>query len=275
MTGEHSSATERSVLSQLATLARPIRDHRRSVRTESGKHRTADATDYYGSAESIAKYVSDAHTGLTGLERRAIDQYFTPVDGTVIDVGCGVGRTTAVLDRMGYDVTGIDLTSAFVERARQFFPDVPFVVSDAQTLPFEDATFENALFAYYGIDEITPEAGRYEVLREIRRILEPGGVFVFSSHNLWSTYVPRSLTPGGVRKYAKFWIENVRQRRIFSRYKWDNYVSSMPRPRHYIRPSDQKRQLRGCGFDVLDVVRPTGPLERFFHHPYYVARKPE
>lgn len=242
---------------------------------KSKQRRTADATDYYGSAESIAKYVSDAYAGFSGLERRAIDQYFTPVDGTVIDIGCGVGRTTSVLDRMGYDVTGIDLTRAFVERARQFFPDIPFVISDARTLPFEDATFENALFAYYGIDEISPEADRFEVLREIRRVLEPGGVFIFSSHNLWSTYVLRSLTLEGVRKYVKFWTENIRQRRIFSRYKWDNYVSSMPRPLHYIRPDDQKRQLRECGFDVLDVVRPTGLLERFFHHPYYVARRPE
>lgn len=273
--GVCNSAAVRLAPPQIAALIRSIQDHQRRVLPGTERRRTGDATDYYGSAESIAEYVSDVRAGLNGLERRAVDRYFTPADGTVIDIGCGVGRTTTVLDRIGYDVTGVDLTRAFIERARRFFPDIPFVVSDARTLPFKNATFQNALFAYYGIDEISPEEGRYEALREIYRVLEPGGVLAFSSHNLWSTYVLRSVALEGVWKYVKFWLQNVRQCRILSPYKWDIFVSSTPRPVYYIRPRAQKRQLRHCGFDVLDVVRPTGALERYFHHPYYVARKPE
>lgn len=239
------------------------------------KESSLNTIDYYSSQDIAEKYLSTRDAGLTELERRVVERYFTSAESTALDIGCGAGRTTTVLDQRGHDVIGIDLTKTLVGEARSRFPDIGFLVGDVCSLPFGDETFEYALFSYNGIDDIAPEEARYEALREVHRVLKPGGVFSFSTHNLWSTYVLRSLDIEGVRKYIEFWIQNIRERRLFSRYKSDNTIRDEPRERYYIRPSDQKQQLRNCGFEVLDVVRPAGPLERYFHHPYYVAKKPD
>lgn len=235
--------------------------------------KASTTTEYYSCDDIAEKYISNRDAGFTELERRVVEQYFTGAESSVLDIGCGTGRTTTVFDQKGYDVIGVDLTRTLVERARSTFPNIDFLAGDACSLPFDDETFEYALFSYNGIDDIAPEEKRYEALREVRRVLKPGGVFSFSTHNLWSTYVPRSLDLEGGRKYLEFWIKNVREQRLFTRYKSDNTARGGPQIRYYIRPADQKQQLRNCGFQVLDVVRPDGPLERYFHHPYYVAQK--
>lgn len=239
------------------------------------KNRHKHTPDYYTSEDVAAKYLSTNRSGLFELEEEAIEQYFTESAARVLDLGCGTGRTTRVFERMGYNVVGIDLTKDFVNHARTFVPGADFVAGNACSLPFRDETFQYACFSYNGIDDIAPEENRYEALREIHRVLNPNGIFVFSSRNLFSTYALRSFDWEGVRKFVDFWIQNVRQGRLFSRYKLDNAVVGEPRIRQHIRPSDQKQQLRNCGFEVLDVLRTDGILEPYFHHPYYVARKPD
>lgn len=239
------------------------------------EHRLTHTPDYYSSEEVATKYLAANRSGLFELEEEAIERYFTESEAMVLDLGCGTGRTTRVFERMGYEVVGLDLTKDFVTHARSFVPGADFVAGDACSLPFGDETFQYACFSYNGIDDIAPEENRYEALREIHRVLNPDGIFVFSSRNLFSTYALRSFDWAGVRQFLDFWFKNVRRGRLFSRYKLDNTVVGEPRIRQHIRPANQKQQLRNCGFEVLDVLRTDGILEPYFHHPYYVARKPD
>lgn len=83
--------------------------------------------------------------------------------GSVLDVGCGAGRYLRPGD------LGIDLDPAGVRLARERSPLV--CVADAHALPFADGAFRTA----YAIRMLN-DAGRIDdVLREIRRILAPGG----------------------------------------------------------------------------------------------------
>lgn len=232
-------------------------------------------TTYYSTEEVADKYVSTGVDGLTELEQEVVDRYFTESGASVLDLGCAGGRTATDLAQMGYGVVGLDLMESYVKQARTLVTDAEFSVGDATSLPFADETFRYVLFSYNGIDDIAPEENRYEALREVHRVLKPGGVFAFSSHNLWSTYVVRSLDLEGVRKYFDFWVQNLCNGRLFSRYKLDNSIENGPRPIYYIRPSDQRQQLRNCGFEVRAVLRTEGLLKPYFHHPYYVAQKPE
>lgn len=235
----------------------------------------ASVADYYESTDVTEKYLSTADGGFIELEREAVDRYFPDSGAHVLDLGCGTGRTTAELVELGYETVGVDLTASFVEQARTFVPEADFCIGDARSLPFPDGTFRAVLFSYNGIDDITPEADRYRALREVHRVLQPGGVFAFSTRNPWSTYVVRSLNLANLSQYVEFWLRNFRHGRIFSRCKLDTTATGDPTVRYYIRPQDQKQQLRNCGFDVIDVLRTDGVLEPYFHHPYYVAQKPD
>lgn len=230
--------------------------------------------EYYTSETVEEKYLSTYKEGLFELEEKAVEQYFTESERRVLDLGCGTGRTTYVFERMGYTVVGIDLTKEFLNHAQTFVPGAAVIAGDACSLPFRDETFQYACFSYNGIDDIAPDEKRYQALREIHRVLNPGGICIFSSRNLFSTYALRSFDWTGVRQFVDFWLKNIRQGRLFSRYKMDNTVVGEPRVRQHIRPSDQKQQLRNCGFKVLNVLRTDGILEPYFHHPYYVAQKP-
>jgi 2-polyprenyl-3-methyl-5-hydroxy-6-metoxy-1,4-benzoquinol methylase len=52
------------------------------------------------------------------LQRRALSPWLTPLQGTVLEIGCGVGRWTRRLARSGSDVVGLDLSAVMVAEAR-------------------------------------------------------------------------------------------------------------------------------------------------------------
>jgi ubiquinone/menaquinone biosynthesis C-methylase UbiE len=99
----------------------------------------------------------------------------------VLDVGSGIGGPARYFARTyGADVTGIDLTPAFVElatdlTARTGLADrVRFVEGSALALPFEVGRFDLATMNHVGMNI----AEKATVFAEVRRVLKPGGRFV-------------------------------------------------------------------------------------------------
>jgi SAM-dependent methyltransferase len=94
-------------------------------------------------------------------------------NGSVADVGCGPGRVTVVLDRLGLDAFGIDLSPGMVELARRTYPGLRFEVGSMLALDLPDASL-GGLLAYYSIIHL-PWERRPEVFAEFHRVLVPGG----------------------------------------------------------------------------------------------------
>lgn len=103
----------------------------------------------------------------------------------VLDVACGTGDLSLVLAEAGHArVVGLDFCRPMLEIARRKADEgsrqIPFVEGDALRLPFADETFDAATIAF-GLRNL---AGVADGLRELRRILKPGGrlaVLEFSS----------------------------------------------------------------------------------------------
>ena len=103
----------------------------------------------------------------------------------VLDVACGTGDLSLVLARAGKaEVVGLDFCRPMLEvawrKAAEDSRTVPFVEGDALSLPFADETFDAVTIAF-GLRNL---AGVREGLRELRRVLRPGGrlaVLEFSS----------------------------------------------------------------------------------------------
>ena len=93
----------------------------------------------------------------------------------VLEVGCGLGTDGAQFANAGADYTGIDLTQAAVDLAKQRFElfDLPgtFRVADAEGLDFPDDSFD--LVYSHGVLHHTPDTAG--AIREIHRVLRPGG----------------------------------------------------------------------------------------------------
>lgn len=100
--------------------------------------------------------------------------------GRVCDLGCGPGQIGRYLFERGVDAFGLDLSPAMVETARQTFPDMEFVLGDMSKLHFEDDSLAG-LTAFYCLIHFSRERVT-DVLRELKRVLMPGGWLLLSFH---------------------------------------------------------------------------------------------
>jgi SAM-dependent methyltransferase len=100
---------------------------------------------------------------------------------SVLDAGCGVGATDEFLaDRFGA-LHAVDVAAAPVAEAARKNTDAHYTVADGLTLGYADASFDLA-FAVCVMHHVVPEQ-RGAFVRELRRIVRPGGAIVVFEHN--------------------------------------------------------------------------------------------
>jgi len=101
--------------------------------------------------------------------------------GKIADLGCGCGHTTAFLRNFGAkDIVGVDLSPKMIKMARSLCPKIDFEVGNILELRFEDEHFA-AIAAFYAIVHFN-DAELAQALKEIYRITQTGGQFLFSFH---------------------------------------------------------------------------------------------
>lgn len=133
-----------------------------------------------------------------------------PQGAKVLDLCCGMGRHSLALAEAGYEVTGIDLSEALLReaRAQAGAGKVTWLRSDMRKLPLAggfDAVVN--LFTSFGYFEEDEE--QVKVLREIHRMLKPGGKFIIDFLN--PAYVIRHLVPHSTREDGDNLIDESRR----------------------------------------------------------------
>jgi len=147
-------------------------------------------TGGYFSEHSAAVYelgVELLFRGTADVMRRQIIPPITRLVGErgpdlrVLDIGCGTGRTLHQLARTHPHMRlhGADLSPAYIRRARERLAEIAeltLAVENAEALPWADATFD-AVTSVYMFHEL-PRNARRNVVREMARVLRPGGLVV-------------------------------------------------------------------------------------------------
>lgn len=109
-------------------------------------------------------------------DRIFIEDAFAPVDGLIVDAGCGPGHWTAHLHALGHHVRGCDVVPAFVSYARKTFPGITYDIGDSAHLHDAHSTVGGVL-AWYSLIHMPPDE-LSAALQNFHRILAPGGVLV-------------------------------------------------------------------------------------------------
>jgi SAM-dependent methyltransferase len=234
-------------------------------------------------------------------EQAALDFVADRVRGRpILDIGIGAGRTTQLLLQLSKDYVGVDYTQEMVEASRKRCPGVRVERMDARDLAaFADGQFAFAMFSFNGIDSVSP-GDRMKVLREAHRVLQPGGLFLFSAHNhdgpgcgehpqvnIPFTWNPIKLGWRSFKSIRALPRSLMNYRRLRAVNETHEGWSVMNAGAHgfsivcvYTTMAEQKRQIREAGFEceaVFDNARgqrvQDGVDTRDMWWLHYVARK--
>ena len=94
-----------------------------------------------------------------------------------LDAGCGAGGASVLAAALGSEVTGLDASHALLAIARDRLPQSRFVHGDLEQLPFATGYFQAALAA----NSIIFAEDIRQALRELRRVVQPGGRLAITS----------------------------------------------------------------------------------------------
>jgi SAM-dependent methyltransferase len=96
------------------------------------------------------------------------------------DFGCGPGQTAQYLRNLGIEISGLDVSKKLIEQAKVIHPGITFREGDILDLEFENESIAG-IVAFYAIVHFSQEQVA-RAFREIFRVLQPGGVFLFTYH---------------------------------------------------------------------------------------------
>lgn len=125
------------------------------------------------------------------LNLRRVRQWISD-EGRILDFGCGYGRTLGELFAEGYDnLIGLDFSPAMIAAARARFPEIQFEEVHSLTVPLPDASVDGVLL-FSVLTCIPTDEGQRTLLRELRRVLNRGGLLYIS--DLWLQTDERNLS---------------------------------------------------------------------------------
>lgn len=116
---------------------------------------------------------------------------------TLLDVGCGTGHWSRFFASLGYDVVGIDICAEMIAQAKSTKADgeeprCRYVLASAESIPFDDGSFD-VIAAVTTLEFVTdPQA----VLDEMVRCLRPGGTIVIGTLDRTASFNRNRLARG-------------------------------------------------------------------------------
>ncbi len=174
----------------------------------------------------------------------------------VLELGCGAAQAGRWLVSQGARVTAFDVSRGQLDQARELDRRTGVVVgryvqADAQRLPFLDASFDVVASAFGGIPFVADSA---RTMKEIARVLRPGGRLVFSVSHPFRWVFPDDPGPNGL---------TVRQS-YFDRmpYVEEDEQGVATYVEHHRTMSDRIRDIVEAGLVLDDLEEPEWPEGR-------------
>ena len=178
------------------------------------------------------------------LDRALLDRFAARVTDLICDIGTGPGHVARYLHDRGAKVCGIDLAPEMVERARRLNPGIEFQRGNMFALEMADETFAG-MTAFYALVNIPPSE-IIRALRELRRVLTPGGLLFLAFHI--GDHVFHLDERWGAEVLLDF---------------------------YFFRTDEMKKNLTEAGFEIEEIIErdPYPEVEQQNRRAYIFARK--
>lgn len=98
--------------------------------------------------------------------------------GKAIDFGCGTGRSTRFLKKLGFDAIGIDISADMINKAKEFDPDGTYMLNDKNQLTEIPNDQFDVILSVFTFDNIPNKENRIKLFTELGKKLNDNGVMV-------------------------------------------------------------------------------------------------
>jgi len=216
----------------------------------------ADHGDFLGPQRFVwgPEGLTEEEAGLLGPARDLVGRQ-------VLEVGCGAAQCAGWVAAHGARVVGVDASGAMLRAA---VPPVleavehsggptgtgrlGLVQADARRLPFADASFDLA-FSSYGAVPFVADPDR--LMREVARVLRPGGRWVFAIPHPIRWAFPDDPGEDGLRVSRSYFDT--------APYTERDGAGRLQYAEHHRTLGQRVRDLVGAGLEVIDLVEPIWP----------------
>lgn len=214
-------------------------------------------TDFVGSRANRNHYAK--------IRRVAEAIHVKPGD-RVLEIGTGTGlHAQWLIEQTGCKYTGTDISPAMLEQARGTLGDeVELVVTAAESLPFDEGRFD----AVYCSGTLHHVADKAQGVREMARVVKPGGHVVLSEPNRWN--------PLNIKAYLTERVERgVIEMNVGNFGKWYRQAGLEVVRREFFNFTPPVPKSWSGGYDRIDKLCGSIPvLRRISSMILFVGRKP-
>lgn len=171
---------------------------------------------------------------------------------TVLEVGCGAAACARWLVGQGARVSALDVSAGMLRQASAASARsgvaVPLVQAGAEQLPFADAVFEIACSAFGAVPFVADSAS---VMREVARVLRPGGRWVFAVNHPTRWVFADDPGPAGLTVRSSYFDR--------SPYVEADESGRATYAEHHRTFGDRVREIAAAGLQLVDVIEPEWP----------------
>jgi SAM-dependent methyltransferase len=173
----------------------------------------------------------------------------------VLEVGCGSAPCSRWLAARGAEPVGLDLSGRMLRHAGRLNAatgvDVPLVQAGAERLPFGDAAFDLACSAFGAVPFV---AAPDRVMREVARVLRPGGRWVFAVNHPMRWMFSDDPGPDGLTVVQSYFDRTP--------YVEVDAAGRVTYVEHHRTLGDRIRDVVAAGLVLDDLVEPEWPAGR-------------
>ena len=234
-------------------VARRVIDADESVRANRSWW-DGEADDYH---DEHGAFLGDADfvwcpEGLREQDAQLLGPTATLTGRRILEVGSGSAMCSRWLAAQGARPIALDLSAGMLRHGRLAAArtglDVALVQADAQWLPIATASVDDA-FTSFGAVPFVADSAR--VMREVARVLRPGGRWVFSTTHPMRWAFPDDPGPNGLVASGSYFDRNA--------YVESDDAGHATYAEHHRTLGDRVRELRAAGFVLDDLVEPEWP----------------
>jgi len=167
-----------------------------------------------------------------------------------LDYGCGAGRSTRFLKRLGFETVGADVSPDMLDQARSQDRSGEYHLITSGKLPFEDSSFD-LVFSSFVFLEVSRIQEIEAILTEMKRVLRKDGIIVFVTSSV-------EAPTGSWVSLSYAFPENKKPLHSGDTVKLQIRGTNVILYDYYWTEEDYKRMAEGTGLTLVRLHKPLG-----------------